>query len=66
MYVGASTIEDVEARTDAMIGEKKKAIETYEKEVKELQEMIQKEKDELDKVDEIKKLFGESLVNGLV
>ncbi|KAL8492817.1 hypothetical protein ACS0TY_024131 [Phlomoides rotata] len=66
MYAGVSTIEDVEARTVVVTGEKMKAIESYEKEAKKLQEKLQQEKDELGVVDEIKKLCGESLVHGLI
>ncbi|KAK4435156.1 hypothetical protein Salat_0678900 [Sesamum alatum] len=74
---GLSTFKDVEARTILMIDKKKKAVETYEKELETcmasitmLQEKLMQEKEELVDVlsldDHLKNFYEGKLVHGLI
>ncbi|KAL0434585.1 UNVERIFIED_CONTAM: hypothetical protein Sradi_0166400 [Sesamum radiatum] len=77
LFEGVSTFKDAEARTILAINERKKALETYGKEletcmaaVNRLQEKLRQEKEELADVqtllDQIKNFYEGKLVHGLI
>ncbi|KAL0439640.1 UNVERIFIED_CONTAM: hypothetical protein Slati_2447000 [Sesamum latifolium] len=77
LFEGVSTFKDAEARTILAINERKKALETYEKELETcmaavnwLQEKLRQEKEELADVqtlvDQIKNFYEGKLVHGLI